>query len=639
MTTIFQPVNDREREFLAQATTKAAVPQGAKSAVFTENAQAAIADAGWGWGSGYAMLYRRQPAVRTVVDFLARNIAQLVLKTYLRIDNDDRLEIDDHPLSLLMRKPNPTTSRYRFLRDTVADKAVYDRAYWRLDRPLFPRAIVRLPPSRVMRRIEGTTFTYWDANGKPIPRDELVVFSGYSPEGAWCDEDGVSPLETLRRVLAEEWASQENRANFWNNASRQAGVIERPADAPEWSDPARDRFRTDWQNTMTGGANSGKTGILEDGMTWKEAAFSPKDSEYIAGRTLTREEVAIQYGVTPKLLGMGDIGATAVDSFHRQLYQDTFGPWLKELQDDIELQLLPVVDMSDPKTQARVYTEFNIAAKLAGSFEERARTLTTSIGVPWMTVHEGRAMMNLPRIDDPDFDAPIKPLNVMYGNQPAVTVPTEVPQPKRRTKGIAPAAAIRRRNEAAKTHTELFRRYFRAQRQAYEKKATPVDTETWDQKLTGQLYAARVTLAKKTGALAAQQIDGVYDEAKTLNYLQESARAQASNVNAQTASALAAAEDPTTVWDAAVGSRAQYLGGSTATSIIGFARNEAAKQSTAADGQTRSKTWIVTSQNSRHPEMDGESVGLDESFSNGCFWPGEGDADETAGCQCLLEIS
>jgi hypothetical protein len=38
-------------------------------------------------------------------------------------------------------------------------------------------------------------------NGKEIPRDQLVIFPGYSPDTC---EEGISPLETLRRVLREE---------------------------------------------------------------------------------------------------------------------------------------------------------------------------------------------------------------------------------------------------------------------------------------------------------------------------------------------------------------------------------------------------------------------------------------------------
>lgn len=626
-----------------KSSEKVVEPDGAKGVTFADEFQGTISTWGWPGAYAYGLMYRRQPAVRTVVDFLSRNIAQLSLKVYLRTDHSDRLELDDHPLAQLLRAPNPTTSRFAFMRDTVADKAIHDRAYWLLDRPLYPKAVIRIPPDRMLRRIQDGGVAYFSPNGEKIPRNQLVVFSGYSPEGSWWNEDGVSPLETLRQVLAEEWQAQQYRENLWRNAARQSGVISRPLAAPEWSDSARSRFREGWEEATAGVQNSGRTAILEEGMSWSADSFSPKDSEYIAGRELAFEEVCRQYGVAPKLFGMGDIANANIDAFHLQLYQDTLGPWLKDIQDDIELQLLPAVETA---RGSRVYSEFNLAAKLAGSFEEQARTLTTSVGVPWMAGNEARSRLNLPRIDDPAFDVPVKPLNVLYGGQPAVTIPTEVPQPKRRTKATPPASVVRRRDEAAKSHTELFRRYFRAQRQAIGKtraKGAPFDMDRWNAKLTGELYAARTTLAKKTGQLAARQIGGVYNEAQTLNFLQESARRQAEAVNKQTADALDAADDPeaeAAVFDEATTSRADYLGLSTATAVIGFARTEAGKQSQAADGRQRTKTWIVTSAKSRHPEMDGETVGIDEDFSIGLPWPGaaSGDADQTAGCQCLLQM-
>ena len=200
----------------------------------------------WHPHGDYGAIYRKQPAVRTVVDFIANNIAQLNIKTYERVGNNDRVQLDNHELAELLRFPNPDVSAYRHMRDTVADREVFDKAYWRKIRVgRLVRAVVRIPPPMVSVEVDSKTLlrTYRMApTGEVIPRSDLVVFSGYHPDGS---EDGVSPLETLRRVLAEEWASQNHRENFWKNAARQTGVIERPLEAPEWGDIARERFRKD----------------------------------------------------------------------------------------------------------------------------------------------------------------------------------------------------------------------------------------------------------------------------------------------------------------------------------------------------------------------------------------------------------
>jgi hypothetical protein len=44
----------------------------------------------------YATIYRMQPNVRTCVDFLGRNLAQLGLHVFKRISDTDRERLTDH---------------------------------------------------------------------------------------------------------------------------------------------------------------------------------------------------------------------------------------------------------------------------------------------------------------------------------------------------------------------------------------------------------------------------------------------------------------------------------------------------------------------------------------------------------------
>lgn len=594
-----------------------------------------------GLGS-YGTMYRRQPAVRAVVDFLARNIAQLNPKVYERVGNTDRLEIGGHPLAVALRNPNPESTRYRHLRDTVSDLAIYDRAYWRKMRSGRRLSVVRVSPSALSVENVGGRHVYRLPNGEVVPREELVVFAGYSPDGS---ELGVSPLETLRRVLQEEAAAVQNREMMWHNAARQSGFIERPLEAPEWSDDARQRFREGVEATLTGGANSGRIGVLEEGMHWNAASFSPKDTDYVAGRRLTYEEVSIAYGVPPVIIGMGAETKSNAEAFHRQVYQDVLGPWLRFLQDEIELQLLPDFE---PSGSGGVYVEFNLKEKLKGSFEEEQKAITSAVGVPHMSVNEGRARANLPRIDEEWADQPVQPLNVMYGGQPAVTIPTEDPgtasAPLPKVKAAdPPPQVLRRREAAAREHTELFRKHFARQRKAVTSAKAATDRERWDSELTADLFLLATTTARKAGRLAARQIGGRFDEQRVLPYLVENARIAAESVNAETFAEIAAAGDSdgvSAVFDHAESARADRLGLGRATMLIAFARTEAAKHSEDGDGRRRMKTWVVTSAKSRHPEMDGETVPVGEDFSNGLPYPGSAGAgaDEAAGCQCLMDI-
>lgn len=596
------------------------------------------------WPGAYGAMYRRQPAVRASVDWLGRNIAQLNPKVYERVSDADRLEVGDHPLATLLRRPNPLSTRYRLIRDTVSDVAIYDRAVWVKSRNRGRLvAVTRVPSNQIQSKVVEGRRVFTGPDGTNYGRSDLVIFHGYSPDG---DDNGVSPMETLRRVLAEEHLAQQHRENMWRNSARQSGFLERPLEAPRWSADARTRFRQDFESVMTGGDNAGRVGILEEGMKWNGNSFSPKDTEYLEGRRLTYEEVCIAYGLKPSLLGMGDDTASSSETNHRHAYQDVLGPWLRMLQDEIELQVLP--EFEPFSTPGSVYVEFNLGEKLKGSFEEQSKSITTSVGVPYMSVNEGRARLNLPKIPAAWADAPVQPLNVMYGGQAAVTVPTEVPGDPQPVKSkAAPRAALSRQQKAARAHRDLLAKFFARQEtavvSAFGGKSKDVARDRWIKELGTDLFALAWATTTDNGKRAAAQLGGVYDEDRTRSYLAENAKRTAEQVNAHTFEAIDDAEDldaVKAVFETAKSSRAEMLGLSLATVLINFARTEAGKHTAEEQGRSVMKTWVVTNPRSRHPEMNGQSVPVDGTFSNGARWPGDPSlgADGAAGCGCLLEI-
>ena len=91
------------------------------------------------------------------------------------------------------------------------------------------------------------------------------------------------------------------------------------------------------------------------------------------------------------------------------------------------------------------------------------------------------------------------------------------------------------------------------------------------------------------------------------------------------------------------GNEADLLGRSLALTVAGWAATHEAPQQAKQQGIKKKveKMW-VTGDNPRleHALMDGETVPVDENFSNGLEWPGDddGDPDETCGCNCSTEI-
>jgi HK97 family phage portal protein len=362
-------------------------------------------------------IYRTQPAVRICVNFLATNIAHLKLKSYRRTEETPEPLPHDHPLPKLLARPNPRTTGFDLIRGTVADIGIFDIAYWWLAGRGSSRALYRIPPTMIAPRggsvISGPDhFTIHTPSGpKDLDPAEVIDFPGYNPVDT---RIGLPPLRALQAMLNESVAADRYRAAFWANAAGRDGVIERPSEkeAGEWSDEDRERFRRDWQNRHTGPDNAGVVPVLEDGMKWNPDSFSPKDSEFIAGREWSLDITATVYNIPLAVLSRKSTATFAsMREFRKMLYVDTLGPWNARIEQTVWLRLLPIFGDED------LYVEFNIDEKLQGDFETQAAGLRAAVHVPYMSVNDARKLRGLPRVDDEAFDVPARPINYAFGDE------------------------------------------------------------------------------------------------------------------------------------------------------------------------------------------------------------------------------
>jgi transcription initiation factor TFIIIB Brf1 subunit/transcription initiation factor TFIIB len=127
------------------------------------------------------------------------------------------------------------------------------------------------------------------------------------------------------------------------------------------------------------------------------------------------------------------------------------------------------------------------------------------------------------------------------------------------------------------------------------------------------------------------------------DWLSGHARAEARSINLVTKAAVEAALGTAEVgvalkgvFEAARLSRTDEIALTEVTTASNFGATETAKKSPYTN-----KTWQVNSGSPRasHAALDGETVAINERFSNGLMWPGDptgGTADDRANCQCTV---
>ncbi|MDR3068106.1 MAG: phage portal protein, partial [Cellulomonas sp.] len=407
-------------------------------------------------------LYETQPHLRTIVSFLARNIAQLPLQGFARTADDDRRRVRDDPLIRALARPNPAVTAYELKFALIGSLKLYDVGIWAIvpDPDLGGEwQIWPIPVSWVVRTGGGTAWEpawmevarpkdggpfgaqrgSWP--GRPVRLEnkpgerQFLLFHGWNPLDP---ATGSSPVESLRQILAEQIQAWQYREQVWQRGGRVGTMIVRPVEAPPWSDEARTKFGRDWSAKWTGpdGAKAGGTPILEDGMKLERIGFSAHEEEWAEAARLSLSTCAGVYHTSPSMVGATDGSSYASErEFSRRLYTDTLGPDLAAVESRINHFLVP--EMS---TTPDLYIEFNLAEKLQGSFEEQAAVISTSVGRPWMTADEARARFNLPAIGG-DAAALVTPLNVLVGGQAS---PRDTGSQNRSTAPAPPAKAATR---------------------------------------------------------------------------------------------------------------------------------------------------------------------------------------------------
>ena len=619
-------------------------------------------------------LYNTQDNLAAVVDFISSSIAQLPLKVYTRDEKDERRRDRDSVAAKLLWLPNNDQTEYEFMFSLVEELKIFGCVYvLKLPDPDSESGLqLRIIPTDWVTNTEKVTpygpdkirVTADGYGSIEIPREEFVPFRKYSPGNP---SGYVSPISALRQTLEEQIQAGRFRKELWRSSGRLNAQIVRPKDVKPWTEETKKKwveaFREAWG---AGGSKAGSIPLMEDGMEIKTFNASFKEQQWVESVKLSREAVAAAYRINPSLVWHSDTQTYASSKDNaRALYAECLGPDLQMIQQRINSFLLPMIGAS-PDT----YVEFDLTEKLKGDFEQRAAVIQSSVGGPWLTRNEARRDNNLPPIEG--GDELIVPLNVITGgqaspqdthsNQMSRTVLCTCGKHHPKTKAeeepeeisISGKVPQREQDKVADLLDGFFKRQAKSIIPKLGAEADWWNEERWNKELADDLEPVMGEIATKHGEKMARALGVEYVAEKTVNYLRKMAEGRAETINAETKKKIQQAvddadedeEDPEDVVRHEMDKRsdvdAALLGAMLSKVAAGWGTEEATRQAT--DQGSRKKVFKVweTGANAResHQLMDGETVPIDEPFSNGADWPGDDslDPDESCGCNCSTRV-
>lgn len=393
------------------------------------------------------LLWKTQPHLRTVVDFLSRNVAQLGLHVFEVDAEGDRHRDRTGELARILSRPNEYMTTYELVYDLVGNLSLWNKAYWYVYQGKDSLEIQPFPANWVgveydsFFRVKHYTINPPSRPDTVITVDpsEMLSFTGWTPNPAF----DSSPVDTLSLILEEQYHSRRHRVQVWRNNGRVGSYITRPADAPRWDNTQRARFYKMYEAFVgDSGSRAGGAPLLEDGMDIKQTRFNSADEQWAESVKISLETVAQVYQVNPTMVGVLDnANYSNVREFNKSLYTTTLGPLIRMIEDRLNAFLVPRLD----GVNSTRFVEFNVNEKLRGSFEEQAAVANSAVGAPYMTRNELRKINNLPAVEG--GDDLITPLNVSAGAVSTADAPDTAP--------VSPKAA-----EVLTRHADRVRRIF-----------------------------------------------------------------------------------------------------------------------------------------------------------------------------------
>jgi len=347
-------------------------------------------------------------AVYACVQAISETVASLPLILFKR-DGEDRTRANEHPLyRVLHDQANEHQTALEFRELMQANVLLRGNAYARIefDGSGQVSALWPINPDRVsvIRNGDKLVYEYTDSDGKLIrllSHEVLHLRHRLGPDGVL----GVSPIQAARGVIDLAQAEQDHGAGTFANGTRLSGVLKFPGLLkPE----QRIAIRDSWASQHAGGANAGKTAILESGVEFQQVSMTLEDAEWIAARQFSVEEVARLFRVPPTVIGDLRHGnySNSVE-MARQFVTLSLRRHLVAWEQAIASKLLT-------EAGRRIYfAEHQVEGLLRGDATTRAAFYASGINVGWMRKSEARRLENLPTIpgidEEPTGKAPAAP--------------------------------------------------------------------------------------------------------------------------------------------------------------------------------------------------------------------------------------
>ncbi|WP_400642706.1 phage portal protein [Pseudomonas aeruginosa] len=338
-------------------------------------------------------------AVWACVRLISTSVAGLPLGVYERKADGSRVDARSFPLyDVVHNSPNDDMTAFQFWQAMVASMLLWGNAYAEIRRAAGrPAALDYLLPSRVDLECDDNgrlKYFYTPKKGarREIERTNMLHIPAFTLDG----RIGLSAIrygvDVFGSVMsAEDAANGTFKNGLLPTVAFKVDRILQPAQ--------REEFR-EYVKSVSGAMNSGRSPVLEQGITPETIGINPVDAQLLETREHGVIEICRWFGVPPWMIGQTDKGSNWGTGLEQQMLAFltfSISSITNQIQQCVNKRLLTAPE------RIRYYAEFSLEGFLKADSAGRAAWYSTMAQNGFMTRNEGRRKENLPELPGGDI--------------------------------------------------------------------------------------------------------------------------------------------------------------------------------------------------------------------------------------------
>jgi len=302
-------------------------------------AQSAYAITDYQLYENQARSYAQSAWVYVCVSHKAQAAASVPYRVF-EMKGEERVEVPNHPLEQILKKPNDKFSGFELMEATVGYLDLCGNAYWYLNPGQGePLEIWLLRPDRMTivpdpnEWVKGYVYT---VNCVPCPlgRDEVIHFKRWHPLR---DYEGLSAIEAAALSI-----ELDNKALIWDTAFfKESAVPSAIVNVGPISDADFEDVKAQWEGKYKGAARSHKTAFVRSSQELgvETIAMPQADMQFLETMKFSREQIFNIFGFHLGLLSENATEANAKVAY-QYFYNTTLYPVLRRIGDKISSEIL-----------------------------------------------------------------------------------------------------------------------------------------------------------------------------------------------------------------------------------------------------------------------------------------------------------